>query len=391
MRALMRTVPRYPAVVVGIASLLLVVDDWLPDTAAFDTEFVATALCFAIGATAVAALLAEWLEPAHVVQTARHGVKAAAVVVASLAISLVAAEYLARWVYRDITTTGDDRGYFSRRWASNGTVSFNSLGFREREFNEMKPAGTYRIAVVGDSFTYANGLDAKDRFSNLLQQALPSRVQVLNFGMPGNNTPQHSDTIRKSVLRLAPDFILVQWFVNDVEGDDPAGRPAYLPIVPFPQIHDRLYRSSALYTLLSIRWTQFQAEWSGGTYQDYIDRRFLDAHGEGALADREAMLTLAALCRRAHVKFGMVLFPDAGFDLGDSYPFAFLHERELAFCAGEQITCIDLRPALRQITDKRKLWVNRLDHHPSALANEIATVEILKAFEAEWISPHAPS
>jgi hypothetical protein len=391
MRALMRTVPRFPALIVGIASLLLAVDDWLPDSTTIDTEFVATALCFAIGATAVAALLAEWVEPAHAVQTARHGVKAAAVVVVSLAVSLIAAEYLARWVYRDITTTGDDRGYFSRRWATSGAAVFNAQGFREREFDEAKAAGTFRIAVVGDSFTYANGLDAKDRFSDLLQHALPSRVQVLNFGMPGDNTPQHSETIRKSVLRLAPDFILVQWFINDVEGDDPAGRPSSLPLVPFPQLHDRLYRSSALYTLLNIRWTQFQAEWSGGTYQDYIDRRFHDPHGEGARADREAMLTLAAVCHRAHVKFGMVLFPDAGFDLGNSYPFAFLHERELAFCADEQITCIDLRPALGQVADRRKLWVNRLDHHPSAMANEIAAVEILKAFEGEWLSPHAPS
>lgn len=391
MRTLVRAIPLVPASVIGIASLLLVVNDWMPDGGPFDGELVAVVLCFAIGATAIATLMADWIEPKVVVLAARHGAKASVVVVVSLAASLVAAECLARWVYQDITTTGDDRGYFSRRWATSAGVTFNAQGFREREFVEQKPPGTFRIAVVGDSFTYANGLDAKYRFSDLIQRDLPASVQVLNFGLPGNNTPQHVNTIRRSVLRLAPDFILVQWFVNDVEGDNSAGRPKYLPLMPIPRLHEQLYRSSALYTLLNMRWTQMQAEWGVGTYEEYMEKRFGDDRGEGARTDRDAMLALAALCRNARVAFAFVLFPDSGFDLGDRYPFAFLHERELAFCAEQQIKCLDLRPAFRQIPDRRKLWVNRLDHHPSALANEIAAIEILKAFNPEWAPGHAPS
>jgi GDSL-like Lipase/Acylhydrolase family len=388
MRDITRSVPLLPASIVATASVLLVVDDWLPDSAPIDTELVAAVLCFAIGTTAVAALIAEWIEPRQIALAARHGAKASAVVLLSLCASLVVAEFLARWVYRDITTTGDDRGYFSRRWATTAGVTFNGQGFREREFAEQKSPGTFRIAVVGDSFTYANGLDARYRFSDLIQRDLPASMQVLNFGVPGDNTPQHAETIRRNVLRVSPDFILLQWFVNDVEGDHPAGRPTYLPLVPIPSIHEQLYRSSALYTLLNMRWTQMQAGWGAGTYEAYIERRFGDDRGEDARADREAMLTLAAVCRKANVRFGFVLFPDSGFDLGERYPFAFLHERELAFCADQQITCLDLRPAFRQIPDRRKLWVNRLDHHPSALANEIAAVEILKAFNAEWVAGH---
>lgn len=391
MRTILRSVPIVPASIVAIASLLLVVDDWLPDTGPIDTELVAALLCFAIGAPAVATLIAEWIEPRQIALATRHWAKASAVVLLSLCASLGAAEFLARWVYRDITTTGDDRGYFSRRWASSAGVIFNAQGFREREFAEQKAPGTFRIAVVGDSFTYANGLDAKYRFSDLIQRDLPASVQILNFGLPGNNTPQHADTIRRSVLRLAPDFILVQWFVNDVEGDNPAGRPTYWPLMPIPRFHEQLYRTSALYTLLNMRWTQMQAEWGSGTYENYIEKRFGDDRGEGARADRNAMLALAALCHNARVRFGFVLFPDSGFDLDDRYPFAFLHERELAFCTDQQITCVDLRQAFRQIPDRRRLWVNRLDHHPSAMANEIAAIEILKAFNSEWVPGRAAS
>lgn len=390
MRSLLRTMPRIPVVIVGMASLLLLVNNVLPDNSAIDTELVATVLCFAIGATAIVASFAEKIGPRRVLVAARHGIIGSLVAVTSLTISLVAAEYLLRWVYRDVTTTSDDRGFFSRRWALKGAGAFNSLGFREREFSEQKSPGTFRIAVVGDSFTYANGLDAEYRFSALIQQEVGPGVEVLNFGVPGNNTPQHAETLRRNVLRVEPDFILMQWFINDVEGHDTIGRPTYQPLLP-PPLHEWMYRSSALYTLLNMRWTQFQAESSVGTYEEYIKARFGDPTGQGAKADREAMLEIAALCRNAHVKFGFVLFPDSGFDLGEGYPFAFLHERELAFCAEQQITCVDLRPAMTQITDRQKLWVNRLDHHPSARANQIAAIEILRAFAAEWATSRDPS
>lgn len=385
MRDLVRTVPRVPALIVAVASLLLIADDWMPDTATIDTDLVATVLCFAIGATAIAMVAADWLDAARVARVARNSIKGAVVALVSVAISLVAVEYLARWVYRDITTTGDDRAYFSRRWENSGTVVFNARGFREREFVEAKAPGMIRIAVVGDSFTYANGLDAKYRFTEIMQRELPAQVQVLNFGMPGNNTPQHNATIRHDVLRLAPDFILIQWFVNDVEGDNSTGRPSFSNVMPVSALHEQLYRKSALYTLLNMRWTQFQAERSGGTYDEYMTRRFSDPQGEGARADRDAMLALTNVVRKAGIRFGFVLFPDSGFDLGDRYPFTFLHERELAFCAEQKLPCVDLRPAFAQIPDRRKLWVNRLDHHPSALANQIAALEILKTFEPEFL------
>lgn len=81
---------------------------------------------------------------------------------------------------------------------------------------------------------------------------------------------------------------------------------------------------------------------------------------------------------------GIVLFPDAGYDLGDAYPFGFLHDREMALCADEGVACLDLRPDLAEVADRRTLWVNRFDHHPSALANRIASVRIRERFGPAW-------
>jgi len=208
---------------------------------------------------------------------------------------------------------------------------------------------------------------------------------VLNFGVPGDNTPEHAVLLERKVLRLGPDFVLVQWFVNDVEGGSTEGRPSYWPLMPWPALHNRLYESSALYTLLNTWWGRWQAESRmAGSYPDYIWRRLGNPQGEDAQRDREAMRKLVALCRRHGVPVGFVLFPDSGFDPGPDYPFTYLHDRVLEFCQAEQIRCVDLRPEFTKVKDRYTLWVNPLDRHPSAQANTIAAVTILQTFEEVW-------
>ena len=81
---------------------------------------------------------------------------------------------------------------------------------------------------------------------------------------------------------------------------------------------------------------------------------------------------------------GIVLFPDTAADPGRSIRSAYLHERVLA-------TCREAGPDLRGfadefslVKDRRSLWANRLDHHPSALANEIAAVKIFETYSGQW-------
>jgi len=179
--------------------------------------------------------------------------------------------------------------------------------------------------------------------------------------------------------------VLVQWFVNDVEGASTEGRPSYLPLMPQPEMHLWLYDHSALYTLLNTWWSSWQASSRmAGSYPEYIRRRLGDPQSEDSRKDRAAMERIIALCRAHHVSVGFVLFPDAGYDLGPGYPFAYLHERVLELCRAEQLQCVDLWPEFAKVKDRHALWVNPLDHHPSAQANMIAAVSILNTFGEAW-------
>lgn len=63
-----------------------------------------------------------------------------------------------------------------------------------------------------------------ERLEALLRDA-DLNAEVLNFGRPGSETVDHVETLQDAVLPLQPDFVLLQWFVNDVEGHDKSGRP----------------------------------------------------------------------------------------------------------------------------------------------------------------------
>lgn len=377
--------PRLPIVVILVAGVLLILVDLVPLPSIVDPD---TAAIFLVAAVAVAALMLlvgpDERRRLRIVSVPRLAAGIAVSVVATL-MALAGAELAARWLFRDITTTSDDRGYFSNRWSAE-KVQFNSLGYREREFSVAKPAGTYRIAIVGDSFTFGNGIDANDRLSALLQSGLGEGFEVLNFGMPGNNTLENAHTISNPVRRVQPDFVLVQWFINDAETGG-RGRPDYRPLLPYQGLHAWLQHDSALYTLLDSWWTRRQVlGLQPGSYADYMSRRFADPQSQDSLTDRLAMRELFRAARSLNAGLGIVMFPDTGYELDAGYPFQFLHERLQALCEEERVTCVDLRGDFAAVKNRRALWANRLDAHPSAQANAIAAAAVSRAFEEQWLT-----
>lgn len=379
-----RGLPLGRSLVLTAMAMLLAVADWLPDNSYVDADRVEFFLSIAFGVSAMVAAARD--RGVHIDLVAwRNRFVLLAI---TLMLTAVAAEFMTRWIFRDVTTSADNGGYFSRRWYRSAPVQRNHAGFRGREFEEHKPPGVYRIAVVGDSFTFGNGVRQEDRYSDLLQAQLPSHVEVLNFGVPGANTPEHRHLVQQLLHDAHPDFILLQWYVNDVEDDDAAGRPAFRALMRYRPLHNWLNDHSALYTVASMQWAETQVALGMTTsYTDYLRRRLGDPNTPDSIRDRELLRDLIASAQQAHVPIGIVLFPDTATTLDQTYPFGYLHERTLAMCAEREITCLDLRSAFAQVADLKTLWANRLDHHPSAKANSIAAVKIFETFARQWAVP----
>lgn len=300
----------------------------------------------------------------------------------TVVVMLVFAEFFVRILFADITTTSDNASYFALRWKAENKPSVNSFGFREREISRQKPVGTYRIAVIGDSLTYGQGIAEDQRFSHIIEQKLntgEAKVEVLNFGRPGAETIDHIDFL-DDVFQVEPDFILLQWFTNDVEGRDKSARPRPYRLIPSDYLSGVLHRNSALYFLIKQRWMALQASWGLiGTYQQSMTERFADANSVDSLRAKRELEKFVAKVKQKDIKMAIVMFPqfvETGGDMSH-YPFSYLFDRVADSCRENSVVCIDMRPFYADISPVSGLWVNKFDSHPSALANKIAADAVL--------------
>ena len=303
-----------------------------------------------------------------------------AVAASATAATLVAAEFGLRFVFSDVHSSADGRTFFAHR--GEPSIRVNALGFREREIG-AKTSGRYRIAIVGDSFTWGQGIEERERFSNLLEASLGPRYEVLNFGIPGNDLPAHVQVLGQA-LQVSPDFVLLQLYINDFELPGMI-RPQAHALLPWPTLDYWLLRSSAFYDLLNDRWGQIQeATGMVETYAHYMERNLRDPDSSNS---REAFRLLRQFIERARaagVPSGTVLFPNPGF-LSENYPFGYLHDGVQTVCAGEHIRCLDLRSSFAtSFRNPQAMWVSRFDPHPNARANSRAAQEILAAFGEAW-------
>jgi len=317
-----------------------------------------------------------------------------ALFVVALAVSVIIAEFALRAVFRDVRSAGDTRTYFHQpNHQPNDT--FNSFGFREREFQLRKAKNTYRIALIGDSFTIGGPLLA--RVSNRLEEYLKAKrrpdliYEVLNFGRTGADTEAELRLLRMLVLSIDPDFVLLQWYTNDVENGVHAGRPSPRPLLPSATLHRTLLRRSALYALIDPQWTLLQEKLGlVESRATYMYRRFGDPEGPDSVYAMERLKEFIDECRQRNTPVGLVLFPSVTPALArGEYEFDYLHDRVLETCREDKITCVDLRATFAAYRDYKQLWVTPLDGHPSPLANRLATERLIDAFGQIWLEAHS--
>ena len=106
-------------------------------------------------------------------------------------------------------------------------VQVSSAGLRDREHPYRKPAGTFRIAVLGDSFTEAKQVPLDQTFCAVIEHDLAScpalagkKVETLNFACDSYGTAQELMTLRHRVWQFSPDMVVLAFCTgNDVRND----------------------------------------------------------------------------------------------------------------------------------------------------------------------------
>jgi hypothetical protein len=106
-------------------------------------------------------------------------------------------------------------------------VRINRDGFRGPDYPESKPPGTFRVAVLGDSYVEAIQVPEDKTLTMVIGRELgqcpvlkAKRVEAMNFGVDGYGTAQELITLRRKVWQYAPDAVVLAIFLgNDVRNN----------------------------------------------------------------------------------------------------------------------------------------------------------------------------
>ncbi len=94
----------------------------------------------------------------------------------------------------------------------------NSRGLRDEEYPYQKPEGTYRILVLGDSFTYGDGVQRSEAFPEILESLLKEHgsFEVINTGVTGYGLTQETLYYETEGYKYEPDLVMLVFFHNDL-------------------------------------------------------------------------------------------------------------------------------------------------------------------------------
>ncbi|MCE9557013.1 MAG: SGNH/GDSL hydrolase family protein [Planctomycetes bacterium] len=276
------------------------------------------------------------------------------------------------------------RGYFD---ADGGiAMDVNSLGFRGPEVSPQKPAGTFRILGIGDSFTFGVGVREPDTFLRRLEKQLNNRkdlqhAEVLNVGVQGYNTRDEVLNLEGRWLSFSPDLVLINFYLNDAYDDS-----AFLNNGQALGIYDqpsRLARVSRIYDFWEHR--QHNKEVTEKVRQYYLGHYFQDASeflespGQKRVdwtVCKLALARAAELAKEHHFKLALILWPELD-EIDGKYPFEKIHTVVKDTCRSLGIPVLDLREAFKAYPP-RDLWVHPTDHHPNEIAAKLAAEAIEK-------------
>jgi len=115
--------------------------------------------------------------------------------------------------YKLSTNYSGDQIIFGKQFELNT----NSKGLRDnKEYNYSKSKEAYRILILGDSFSFGNGVNLNESYPEYLRDNFKNKnVEIINLGVPGYGINNEYLYFIKEGIKYNPDLVIVQFCSND--------------------------------------------------------------------------------------------------------------------------------------------------------------------------------
>jgi len=260
---------------------------------------------------------------------------------------------------------------------------------QDRPHLPQKTPGVFRIAVVGDSFSFAPYMQFDDTFPKRLERMLnlsTAKVEVINYGVPRYST-SHEVAVTKKAIEEQADLVILQICLND-----PEVKP-YTPTGLIGGIVDRF--GGMEYSTGILSWWKTGAFVAKRLYNSqsrdkYVQYFFKLWQGRETLKNfTDSYQQVKNLTVSAKVPLVAVVFPLFGLPVDDKYPFEEIHQIVKKISEEQSITLLDLLPAYRGLPLERLQVIIGKDFHPNEIGHRIASEEIYNFLQQQKLIPES--
>lgn len=233
----------------------------------------------------------------------------------------------------------------------------NSQGLRDQDYPLVKPPGTRRVVVLGDSFTMPEGITLEDAWHSRLERRLSREsteleYEFLNFGVGGYDPRQYLATLRWRAIDYDPDLILMA---------SPGPFEAFKPEPKYSREFRAKPRGNPFFESFTLKLLTIK----GRKAAKRLERAPLDARRR----DLEAVYReLEDVSREIDVPVLIVVLSRYILERNPDHEMEIAQLRSMAAAHG--FFFMETLPAFEH-EDPDDLIRHRLDHHPNARANRI--------------------
>jgi hypothetical protein len=283
------------------------------------------------------------------------------------------------------------------RWSDRPSFYFRSPGapsMQDYPYEVPKVASTFRIAAVGDSFTFAPYMQFTDTYVKKLEAMLNLRdgkrqAQVINYGVPAYSTSHEIAVVQKAVQEGA-DLVLLQITLNDPE------IKRHTPMGIREHMDDRFGPLALTGTIgaLATHWktlhfvlTRLHNTKTHRAYVEYFNDLFENPRTWNPFVD--SMKKLVEHATSSGRPIVAVVFPLFGLPMTDTYPFYGIHAKVQSLMQGLSVPVLDLSPLYKGIPLERLQVIPGVDRHPNEIAHRMAAERIYLWLEEQGLLPEA--
>ena len=304
-------------------------------------------------------------------KTLKGALVALVLILFGLACSLGAIELAFRLIHR-APQTWSDRPFAYFKNESSATL-------QDYNYSSKRPANVFRIAVIGDSYSFAPYMQFTDAFPKILERMLnlnniSEKVEVINYGVPAYSSSHEIASVKKA-LEEESNLIILQITLND-----PELKP-YRPtgITEFGRFGE--YKPSGLNAFLCKYWRSYAYVRSRlhntATHREYKKYFFdLFENPRGLRVFKKSLAEMKELSQQAGAPMVGVVFPLFGEPLDESYPFLPLHKLITDFLTELGAPALDLHGLYKGIPLERLQVIPGVDRHPNEIAHRMAAEQL---------------